>query len=84
MSKKLVHDVALIATRLHDAGLTFEDAELAAQYCLMTELGLPTEPAFLGRILSRTRPADLLWGGFVWYDTPEGQAYWAALARDLS
>ena len=34
MSKKLVHDVALIATKLHGAGLTFEDAELAAQYCL--------------------------------------------------
>ena len=85
MSKKLVHDVALIATRLHDAGLTFEDAELAAQYCLIESL--TCEPGCLGRVLSSTRPADLLWRGFVWYDTPEGQDYWyerAYAARHLS
>ena len=84
MSKKLVHDVALIATRLHDAGLTFDDAELAAQYCLMTELELPTEPGFLGRLLSSTSHADLLWRGFAWGSTPEGHDYWFFLVCDLS
>ena len=75
MSRKLVHDVALIATRLHDAGLTFEDAELAAQYCLINSL--TCEPGYLGRQLENTRPLGPLVSGFTWDYTPEGHAYWA-------
>ena len=84
MSKKLAHDVALIATRLHDAGLTFADAELAAQYCLVSVLALGTEPGYLTRLLARPRATDLLWGGFIWHNTPQGQIYWFGLVRDLS
>ena len=76
MSKKLVHDVALIATRLHEAGLTFEDAELAAQYCLVQSL--TSEPGYLDRLLRSTiLPLGQVIQGFPWSETPEGHAYWA-------
>ena len=76
MSKKLVQDVALIAARLHEAGLTFKDAELAAQYCLVQSL--TSEPGYLDRLLRPTiAPLSPLIQGFSWSETPEGHAYWA-------
>ena len=75
MSKKLVHDVALIATRLHEGGLTFEDAELAAQYCLVQSL--TSEPGYLARLLANRNPLVPLIQGFSWSETPEGNKYWA-------
>ena len=80
MSKKLVHDVALIATKLHEAGLTFNDAELAAQYCLANELTLP--PPDLERRLANS-PSNTLWRGFPWGLTPEGHEYWYERANLL-
>ena len=80
MGKKLVHDVALIATKLYEAGLTFEDAELAAQYCLTNELTL-CQPD-LGRGLEES-PSDTLWRGFTWGETPEGHEYWSERANLL-
>ena len=80
MSKKLVHDVALIATKLHEAGLTFEDAELAAQYCSAESL------RWGGFDVSRRvadSPVDTLWWGFTWSETPEGYDYWRERANLL-
>lgn len=81
MSKKLVHDVALIATKLHVAGLTFEDAQLAAQYCLAESLRW-------GRFgVSRSvadSPSNTLWRGFSWSFTPEGHEYWYERAKLLA
>ena len=81
MSKKLVHDVALIATKLHVAGLTFEDAELAAQYCL-------AESSRWGGFDVSRRVAEeainTLWRGFSWSSTPEGHEYWYERAKLLA
>ena len=80
MSKKLVHDVALIATKLHEAGLTFEDAELAAQYCLAESLRWGRFD--VSRRIAES-PVDILWRGFTWSETPEGHDYWADSANLL-
>lgn len=80
MSKKLVHDVALIATKLHEAGLSLEDAQRAAEHCFTNEL-TQLEPD-LGRRLEEA-PSDILWRGFTWGQTPEGHDYWAYRAALL-
>lgn len=82
MSKKLVQDVALIATKLHEAGLTFEDAQLAAEYCLTEGIRRTGWFSSIGRRLVES-PVDILWGGFTWSETPEGHEYWSKLARLL-
>ena len=81
MSKKLVRDVALIATKLHEAGLTFEDAQLASEYCLLEDLRVHIESPV--RHVDKSA-IDILWQGFAWCETPEGHTYWSELASRLS
>ena len=82
MSKKLVQDVALIATKLHEAGLTFEDAQLAAEYCLIENCRWALPMSSDNRLVEP--PVDVLWRGFTWCETPEGHTYWSKLASRLS
>ena len=79
MSKKLVRDVALIATKLHEAGLTFEDAQLAAEYILIEDAHWPMRFSSIGRRLVES-PVEVLWLGFTWGATPEGHGYWCERA----
>lgn len=82
MSKKLVQDVALIATKLHEAGLTFEDAQLAAEYCLLEGIRWNDGLSSIGRRWVKS-PVDVLWRGFTWSETPEGHEYWCERADML-
>ena len=82
MSKKLVRDVALIATKLHEAGLTFEDAQRAAEYCLLE--GMRWYNAMETHRYVDKQASDILWQGFTWCETPEGNLYWSRLAALLS
>lgn len=83
MSKKLVQNVALIATKLHEAGLLFEQAQRAAEYCLLEGIRCNGRLSSIGRRLVES-PADVLWWGFTWSETPEGHKYWSKLASRLS
>ena len=82
MSKKLVHDVALIATKLHVAGLTFEDAQRAAEYCLLG--GMRGSHAMETHRYVDKQASDILWHGFSWSFTPEGHEYWYERANLLA
>ena len=82
MSKKLVQDIALIATKLHEAGLTFEDAQLAAEYILIEDTCWTGRFSSIGLRLVES-PVDILWRGFTWSETPEGYTYWSKLASLL-
>jgi hypothetical protein len=72
-----VYEVALSATMLLDAGLSFEEAQMVAEYSYIDSIQYGDNGVLI-------RPEDtvsnLIWDHFLWTDTPQGYNYWNLLA----
>ena len=83
MSIKITVSMSTLKSKLRASGLTLQDAALAVNNLVVNTVvsGINVEDRLAYALTSK--PADVVLGGFVWANTPEGHTYWAEIAGAL-